>query len=217
MSWTRTFTKAVFSPSCLKVLNWCCVTLAATSSRAPAVAVAAIAEDVDIGNDKEKNLAWCCFYPREAAHTAECSCSRFDNTPPPPPSPPRLSSSSFHPSLRPGLLHQFFFFIIIFFRSRGMRVRESGWVKSRTHEILKSFLGSPHQHMLLSSPLHFPQLCFYFAPSPPLLLPLAASGVLNVLAHVPLCRPFMYSPIHSARTVAIILLVTAGDPFCLSR
>lgn len=104
------------------------------------------------------------------------------------------------PSISPTPASQsVYFFIIIFFRSRGRRVRESGWVKSRTHEIFKSFLGSPHQHMLLSSPLHFPQLCFSFARSLPLLLPLAASGVLNAaLAHVPLPRPFMHSPIHSA-------------------
>lgn len=47
------------------------------------------------------------------------------------------------------------------FQSRGVKVGESGWVKSRTHEILKSFLGSPHQHMLLSSLVR--SLFFYFS------------------------------------------------------
>lgn len=46
------------------------------------------------------------------------------------------------------------------FQSRGVKVGESGWVKSRTHEILKSFLGSPHQHMLLSSLVRSLFFCF---------------------------------------------------------
>lgn len=70
------------------------------------------------------------------------------------------------PSISPSLAPQPVFFFFFPPRSQGMGVGESGWVKSRTHEILKSFLGSPHQHMLLSSPLHFLRLgFFYFARS----------------------------------------------------
>lgn len=38
--------------------------------------------------------------------------------------------------------------------SGGSVAAATGWVKSRTHEILKYFLGTPHQHMLLSSLFH---------------------------------------------------------------
>lgn len=75
-----------------------------------------------------------------------------------------------------------------------MRARESGWVKSRTHEILKSFLGSPHQHMLLSSPPHFLLLLFLLRSPSAALTPTRGIGS----SHVPPCRPFMCSPIHSA-------------------
>ncbi len=76
-----------------------------------------------------------------------CSCSIFWVT---------CSFSSFPPSLPPWLLSNFF-------GPEGkVCVCVRGGVESRTHEILKSFLGSPyHQHMLLSSLLH--SLIFFFS------------------------------------------------------
>lgn len=70
-----------------------------------------------------------------------CSCSNFLNC---------SLVLAFPPSFHPWLLSQF---LVL-----GEMVR----VESRTHEILKSFLGSPHhQHMLLSSLLCF--VFFYFS------------------------------------------------------
>lgn len=72
------------------------------------------------------------------------------------------------------------------FWSRGMKVGESGWVKSRTHEILKSFLGSPHQHMLLSSLVHFLCVCFSTSLASSVTIPPTCGvKVLCTLTHVP--------------------------------
>lgn len=73
-----------------------------------------------------------------------------------------------------------------------------GRVESRTHEILKSFLGSPHrQHMLLMSLV---RSLFFTASAalPSLTIPPTRSvKVLPMLIQTPLWQSFMYSLIHS--------------------
>lgn len=79
---------------------------------------------------------------------------------------------------------------------------EDGWVgggESRTHEILKSFLGSPHhQHMLLSSLVHSFLSLLQLLPLCVTIPPTRGVRVLSIVIQAPLRQPFIYSLIHSA-------------------
>lgn len=72
---------------------------------------------------------------------------------------------------------------------------ERGGLESRTHEILKSFLGSPyHQHMLLSSLLHsFSTSAASTVTVPP------NCGVKDnsILIQAPHRQSFLYTLVHS--------------------